>query len=73
MAIDLGLVRFIAGVIEAFVTPSGLATWARIALGTAAELLFLAYVCVLGGRAGRAGEAGDLDAIERSAELPMAA
>ncbi|MYU48200.1 stage II sporulation protein M, partial [Streptomyces sp. SID7803] len=59
---------------EAFVTPpSGLPTWARISLGAAAELLFLAYVYVLGGRAARAGVAGDLDAVERSAELPTAA
>jgi len=73
MAIGLALVLFVSGVIEAFVTPSGLPTWARISLGTAAELLFLAYVYVLGGRAARAGDAGDLDAVERSAELPTAA
>ncbi|PZT72078.1 MULTISPECIES: stage II sporulation protein M [unclassified Streptomyces] len=73
MAIGLALVLFVSGVIEAFVTPSGLPTWARITLGVTAELLFLAYVYVLGGRAARAGEAGDLDAVERSAELPMAA
>ncbi|MCX4448831.1 stage II sporulation protein M [Streptomyces sp. NPDC087866] len=73
MAIGLALVLFVSGVIEAFVTPSGLPTWARISLGTAAELLFLAYVYVLGGRAVRAGNAGDLDAVERSAELPTAA
>ncbi|WUS97300.1 stage II sporulation protein M [Streptomyces sp. NBC_00708] len=73
MAIGLALVLFVSGVIEAFVTPSGLPTWARISLGTAAELLFLAYVYVLGGRAVRAGEAGDLDTVERSAELPTAA
>lgn len=72
MAIGLALVLFVSGVIEAFVTPSGLPTWARISLGTAAELLFLAYVYVLGGRAARA-DAGDLDAVERSAELPTAA
>ncbi|GAA3014169.1 putative membrane protein SpoIIM required for sporulation [Streptomyces sp. KhCrAH-43] len=73
MAIGLALVLFVSGVIEAFVTPSGLPTWARISLGAAAELLFLAYVYVLGGRAARAGVAGDLDAVERSAELPTAA
>ncbi|MFD5728882.1 MULTISPECIES: stage II sporulation protein M [unclassified Streptomyces] len=73
MAIGLALVLFVSGVIEAFVTPSGLPTWARISLGTGAELLFLLYVYVLGGRAARAGEAGDLDAVERSAEVPTAA
>lgn len=73
MAIGLALVLFVSGIIEAFVTPSGLPTWARITLGTTAEVLFLAYVYVLGGRAARAGEAGDVDAVERSAELPVAA
>lgn len=73
MAVGLALVLFVSGIIEAFVTPSGLPTWARITLGTAAEVLFLAYVYVLGGRAARAGEAGDVDAVERSAELPVAA
>jgi len=38
-----------------------------------AELAFLAYVYLLGGRAARAGDAGDVDATERSAELPAAA
>lgn len=73
MAIGLALVLFVSGVIEGFVTPSGLPTWGRIAIGIAAELAFLIYVYVLGGRAARAGEAGDVDADERSAELPAAA
>ncbi|MGW1732820.1 stage II sporulation protein M [Streptomyces sp. NBC_01724] len=73
MAIGLALVLFVSGVIEGFVTPSGLPTWGRIAIGIAAELAFLTYVYVLGGRAARGGEAGDVDATERSAELPAAA
>lgn len=73
MAIGLALVLFVSGVIEGFVTPSGLPTWARIAIGVAAELGFLAYVYILGGRAARAGDAGDIAAGERSAELPVAA
>ncbi|GAA2950086.1 stage II sporulation protein M [Kitasatospora cinereorecta] len=73
MAIGLALVLFVSGVIEGFVTPSGLPTWARIAIGIVAELAFLAYVYVLGGRAARAGDTGDLDVAERSAELPSAA
>ncbi|MER5891006.1 stage II sporulation protein M [Streptomyces sp. NPDC001941] len=73
MAIGLALVLFVSGAIEGFVTPSGLPTWARIGIGIAAELLFFAYVYVLGGRAARAGETGDVDASERSAELPTAA
>jgi uncharacterized membrane protein SpoIIM required for sporulation len=73
MAIGLALVLFVSGAIEGFVTPSGLPTWARITIGIVAELAFLAYVYVLGGRAARAGDKGDIDARDRSAELPVAA
>ncbi|MGW2184200.1 stage II sporulation protein M [Streptomyces sp. NPDC001732] len=73
MAIGLALVLFVSGVIEGFVTPSGLPTWGRITIGITAELVFLAYVYVLGGRAARAGDSGDVEAAERSAELPVAA
>jgi uncharacterized membrane protein SpoIIM required for sporulation len=73
MAIGLALVLFVSGAIEGFVTPSGLPTWARITIGIAAELAFLMYVYVLGGRAARAGDTGDVEAIERSATVPTAA
>ncbi len=73
MAIGLALVLFVSGAIEGFVTPSGLPTWARITIGVVAELAFLAYVYVLGGRAARAGATGDLEASERSADVPTAA
>ncbi|MGW4567355.1 stage II sporulation protein M [Streptomyces sp. NPDC004561] len=73
MAIGLALVLFVSGAIEGFVTPSGLPTWARIGIGVAAELAFLAYVYVLGGRAARAGETGDLEEADRSSAVPTAA
>lgn len=73
MAIGLALILFVSGVIEGFVTPSGLPTWARIAIGITAEAAFLLYVYVLGGRAARAGDRGDIDAADRTAELPVAA
>ncbi|MGA5128173.1 stage II sporulation protein M [Streptomyces pseudogriseolus] len=73
MAIGLALVLFVSGAVEGFVTPSGLPTWARITIGVVAELAFLAYVYVLGGRAARAGESGDLEASGRSADVPTAA
>lgn len=73
MAIGLALVLFISGAIEGFVTPSGLPTWARITIGVLAELAFLAYVYVLGGRAARGGDTGDVEEPERSAEVPTAA
>lgn len=62
MALGLACVLLVSGVIEAFVTPSGLPTWARIAIGAAAELAFLTYVFVLGRRAARSGVTGDVDA-----------
>ncbi|MFI2613168.1 stage II sporulation protein M, partial [Kitasatospora sp. NPDC018616] len=73
MAIGLALVLFVSGAIEGFVTPSGLPTWARITIGVVAELAFLAYVYVVGGRAARAGDTGDVEAHERSATVPTAA
>ncbi|MGV9323358.1 stage II sporulation protein M [Streptomyces sp. NPDC003660] len=73
MAIGLALVLFVSGAIEGFVTPSGLPTWARITIGVLAELAFLAYVYVLGGRAVREGETGDLQEAERSSSVPSAA
>jgi uncharacterized membrane protein SpoIIM required for sporulation len=63
VAIALGLVcvLLVSGVIEAFVTPSGLPTAARIGIGVLAELAFLAYVFVIGRRAALAGETGDVE------------
>jgi uncharacterized membrane protein SpoIIM required for sporulation len=61
IAMGLVLVLFVSGLIEAFVTPSPLPTWARIGLGAFAWLGFLGYVVVLGRRAVRSGERGDLD------------
>ncbi len=75
VAIALGLVvvLLISGVIEAFVTPSGLPTWARIAIGVLALGGFLAYVAVYGRRAERAGFTGDLAVEGGATELaPMA-
>jgi len=67
VAVVLGLVAAfaLAGFTEAYVTPSGWPTWARIAWGVAIEAAFLAYVLVLGRRAARRGETGDLMAALR--------
>ena len=62
VAIGLVTVLLVSGIIEAFVTPSGLPTWARIAIGVLAEVLFLGYVYGPGRRAFRSGETGDVDA-----------
>ncbi|MFC6714816.1 stage II sporulation protein M [Branchiibius cervicis] len=74
MVVVLGLVIVlgVSGVIEAFVTPSGLPTWARIAIGAIAEVAFLIYVFTMGRRADRLGESADLAAEDLSAEAPVA-
>jgi uncharacterized membrane protein SpoIIM required for sporulation len=61
--VALGLVGVLAvsGCIEAFVTPSPLPTWARIAIGILAEATFLSYVFVLGRQAFHRGHTGDID------------
>jgi uncharacterized membrane protein SpoIIM required for sporulation len=59
-ALGLALVLLVSGLIEGFVTPSGLPTWGRLAIGAAAEIAFLAWVFVLGRRAYNAGVTGDL-------------
>lgn len=62
VALGLVVVLFISGVIEGFVTPSGLPTWGRVGIGILAELAFLAYVFVVGRNAWLRGHTGDLDA-----------
>jgi uncharacterized membrane protein SpoIIM required for sporulation len=69
-AVGLTLMLVISGIIEAFVTPSGLPTWARIGIGGLAETGFLYVVFVLGRRAVKAGATGDVDESIRGAELP---
>jgi uncharacterized membrane protein SpoIIM required for sporulation len=70
IALGLGCVLLVSGVIEAYVTPSGLPTWARVGIGVLAELAFLAYVFIPGRRAALAGETGDLDAQLAGDTLP---
>ena len=64
---------FVSGFIEGFVTPSGLPTWARIAVGVVAESLFLAYVFVVGRSAARAGVTGDVLARDAGDVAPATA
>ena len=61
VAIGLVAVLLVAGLIEAFVTPSPLPTYARIAIGVAAEIAFLGYIFHFGRKASRVGETGDID------------
>jgi uncharacterized membrane protein SpoIIM required for sporulation len=73
MATGLVVLFFVAGVIEAFVTPSPLPTWARISIGAVAEAAFLAYVFVIGRRAAISGETGDIASAARGDLAPTAA
>jgi uncharacterized membrane protein SpoIIM required for sporulation len=60
IALGLVVVLLVSGIVEAFVTPSPLPTWARIAVGVLVWAAFLAYVLVLGRRAVAEGEIGDV-------------
>lgn len=60
VALGLVVVLAISGIIEAFVTPSPLSTWARIGIGVLALVSFLGYVTWFGRRAAKAGETADL-------------
>lgn len=61
VALGLVVVLLISGAIEGFVTPSGLPTWARIAIGGVAEVVFFGYVFVVGRAAHARGRTGDID------------
>jgi uncharacterized membrane protein SpoIIM required for sporulation len=71
VAVGLVVVLLVSGVIEAFVTPSPLPTWARVGIGLLAEAAFLAYVWTFGRRAALAGETGDLDLGRREDVAPV--
>lgn len=60
VALGLAAVLFISGIIEGFVTPSPLPTWARVGIGILAEVAFLLYVFILGRQAAARGATGDI-------------
>jgi uncharacterized membrane protein SpoIIM required for sporulation len=72
IVITLGLIVVlgVSGLIEAFVTPSSLPTWARITIGAVAVTAFLGYSLGLGRRAVAAGVTGDME--EAPDEVPVA-
>jgi uncharacterized membrane protein SpoIIM required for sporulation len=73
IALGLVVVLLVSGVVEAFVTPSPLPTWARIGLGATVWILFLVYVFTLGRKGARDGDVGDLVAdADRTDVLPYA-
>ena len=73
MAVALGLVVVLAisGVIEAFVTPSPLPTWARITIGVIVEAAFIAYVFTVGRWACQRGATGDVAARDAGDTAPV--
>jgi hypothetical protein len=60
ITIGLIVVLGVSGLIEAFVTPSHLPTWARIMIGAVTVSAFAGYVLVFGRRAVAAGLTGDI-------------
>ncbi|HSR24525.1 MAG TPA: stage II sporulation protein M [Candidatus Eisenbacteria bacterium] len=73
LALGLACTLAVSGMIEAFVTPSGLPTWARVGIGSVVWTGFLAYVFVLGRRATLAGEVGDVRGAGQADVAPTAA
>jgi len=73
VAVALGLVVVLAisGLVEAFVTPSPLPTWARIGIGVVVELAFLGYVFTVGRWACQRGATGDISARDAGDTAPV--
>jgi uncharacterized membrane protein SpoIIM required for sporulation len=71
IAMGLVVVLAVSGVIEAFVTPSPLPTWARFGIGVLVEAAFLTYVYTLGRWAVARGEIGDLQEAYVGDSLPV--
>jgi len=71
VAMGLVVVLFVTGVIEAFVTPSPLPTWARVGVGVTVEVLFLLYVFTVGRWAFRRGETGDVSRRDQGDAAPV--
>lgn len=72
VAVGCALSLFVSGLIEGFVTPSGLPVWAKITIGALALGAFLFYMLFLGRRAVRQGETGDLTEFEAGARRVVA-
>ncbi|MHA7239366.1 stage II sporulation protein M [Arthrobacter sp. TMS1-12-1] len=65
VALGLVLVLLVSGLVEGFVTPSGLPPWLRLTLGFLVFAAYWAYTLILGRRAVAAGHRGDLEAVDR--------
>ncbi|MGB3185969.1 MAG: stage II sporulation protein M [Ornithinimicrobium sp.] len=72
VSMGLVVVLLISGLIEAFLTPSPLPTWARVSIGVLSLVLFFGYVFTLGRWAVARGKTGDVDDAMLSAQAPTA-
>ncbi|KQU69314.1 hypothetical protein ASD62_15735 [Phycicoccus sp. Root563] len=72
VALGLVVLLLLTGLIEAFVTPSGLPTWARVGIGVTVEAAFFTYVFTVGRWAHHRGETGDVAEADRGAMAPVA-
>ncbi|MFF2621504.1 stage II sporulation protein M [Oerskovia jenensis] len=72
VAVGLVVVLAVSGLIEGFVTGTGMAWWLKIVIGAIALAAFWAYTIVLGRRAVLAGETGDLSADHAGDVAPVA-
>ncbi|AEG45079.1 stage II sporulation protein M [Isoptericola variabilis] len=72
VAVGLAGALAVSGLVEGFVTGSGLPWWLKIVVGALALAAFWAYVLVLGRRAVAAGETGDLSGHQAGEVLPTA-
>ena len=71
VALGMALVLLVAGLLEAYVTPSPLPAVVRIGIGAVVWLAFLAYALVLGSVAHHSGTTADLAESEGAAEVPQ--
>jgi uncharacterized membrane protein SpoIIM required for sporulation len=73
IAVGLVLVLAVSGIIEAFVTPSGLPPWARLTIGALAEIGMLTVIVRLGRRGRDLGATGDLSGLDEVDLAPVSA
>ncbi|MDR1427827.1 MAG: stage II sporulation protein M [Bifidobacteriaceae bacterium] len=69
VVVATALSLLVSGVIEGFVTPSGLPWWLKIAIGVVAFAGFWVYVWVVGGRAARRGLTAEAEDAQRYVPL----
>ncbi len=72
VAVGLAGALALSGLVEGFVTGSGMPWWLKIVIGAVALAAFWTYVLVLGRRAVDAGETGDLAGHQAGEVLPAA-